>query len=341
MDRRLRTQDPQQPHTRANRLEDRSAHHSIFWHQRQYKSRHFVESVQIMDSNLNHKTKKVQPLRKPKSIDSMKWLGEDNEIIEASNNGLDKGTVQELASTNSTAPQIKQNEKKRKKPAKASMQCLWFDGFHSVDFLHGADSSKPLTWFSQRDRELMKLLAGGSVLKAGYLTWGEQTVCVVLSINNSLAVEGSRDQCQAGACGLVKGLSDLREVTAFHLDRILGLNISQPVVARRLNSHLLPHQYTDGSAKPVVWWDPRTPLLQGTSQQQDAFHMAQFSTVFRNCRAGGGEVCVWDNSPDLQKMKLLDYFFQDVEIILASFNRGKDKHTVTFSDLDCLFLIRQ
>lgn len=31
-----------------------------------------------------------------------------------------------------------------------------------------------------------------------------------------------------------------------------------------------------------------------------------------------------------------NYFclFQDVEIILASFNKGKEKHTVTFGDLD-------
>ncbi|XP_032892058.1 Golgi-associated kinase 1A-like [Amblyraja radiata] len=334
MDNKMHIQADEQLHTRANRLRGRSARHSSFQHRRLYKSGLFAESVQIIESNLHHKIKNVRPVRKPKGIGSVKWLGEDNEIIEDAKDGLDKRTGQEPARSKGAASQINLNGKKRKKPTKTSEDCLWFDGFHSTDFLHGADSSKPLTWFSQRDRELVKFLAGGIVLKAGYHTRGEETVRVLLSINNSLAVESSGEQCRAGACGLVKELSDLWEVSAFHLDRILGLNISQPVVARRLRSHLLPQQYVDGSAKPMVLWEPWTPILQGTVPQQDAFHMAQFPSVFRKCREGGSEVCVRDNSPELQKMKLLNYFFQDVEIILASFNKGKEKHTVTFGDLD-------
>ncbi|XP_078256611.1 Golgi-associated kinase 1A-like [Rhinoraja longicauda] len=334
MDNRLHIQGAEQLNTRSNGLKGRSARYSSFQQRRLYKSGHFAESVQIIESNLHHKIKNARPVRKPNSV---KWLGEDNEIREDAKHGLGKRTGQKPARNHSAASRINLNGKKRKKPAKTSEDCrLWFDGFHSTDFLHGADSSKPLTWFSRRDRELVKLLAGGIVLKAGYLTRGEETVRVVLSINNSLAVEGSREQCRAGACGLVKELSDLREVSAFHLDRILGLNISQPVVARRLKSLLLPQQYVDGPAKPVVLWDPWTPILQGPIPQQDVFHMAQFPSVFRKCGEGGSEVCVRDDSPELQKMKLLNYFFQDVEIILASFNKGKEKQTVTFGDLDWL-----
>ncbi|XP_059849405.1 Golgi-associated kinase 1A-like [Hypanus sabinus] len=354
MGNRLHVQHPEQPHTGANRPKARSAHNSIFQSGRHYKPRHFAESVQIMESNLNHKTEKRQFHQKPKGTDGIRWLGQDNEIVEVSNKARDKGTAQELARTNSPALQIKQNEK-GKRAAKASKHCLWFDGFHSVNFLDGASPSKLLRWFSRRDRELMELMARGSVLEAGQGTRDDQTVCVVLSTNNSLAVGGSRDQCRAGACGLVKGLSDLREVTAFHLHRILGLNISQPVVARRWRTQLLPQQYTDGSAKPVVWWDPRMLLLQGTSRQKDTFRLAQFPSVFRKCQESDGGVCVQENS-----LELLNYFIQninhhevadggakfinifqkhnlkDVEIILASFNRASDKRTFTFNDLDWL-----
>ncbi|XP_067853541.1 Golgi-associated kinase 1A-like [Heptranchias perlo] len=341
MDSSPHNQEPEQPYTRANRVKGRGANHSVLQQRSNSKSKDFsvLKSVEIMESNLNRKVYKARPARKPKSIGSMKWLGEDNEIIGAPREGMAEVTAQKSAKKSDTASQIKQEVKKRreiKKAAKTSLECPQFDGLHAVDFLKGPSSDKPITWFSQRDEELVKFLAGGSVQKIEHLTRAKQMVRVVLSINTSLPLEDSRDHCKAGACGVVKGVGDLHEVAAFHLDRILGLDISQPVVARQLKSRLLPYRYTDGFAKPVVWWDPQISLPQGANQHQDAyfFHMVQFPSVFRQCGEEENDLCVRDNSPELNKMKLLNYFFQDVEIILADLDR--DRRTVTVNDFDWL-----
>eukprot|EP00061_Rhincodon_typus_P009659 g33318.t1 len=223
--------------------------------------------------------------------------------------------TQKSANKNNMASPKKQEVKKlkeAKKPDRTNLECLRRGRLHSEDFLGGSALEKPITWFSQRDERLVKLLARGFVRKVDHFTRGEEMARVVLSINSSRPLEGSRDHCRAGVCGIVKEMSDLREVAAFHLDRILGLGISQPVVTRRLQCPLLPVKYTDGSAKPVVWWDPEISLPPGTSLHLDTylFHVVQFPSVFRQCGALQDEICFRDNSPELEKLKLLDYFFQ-------------------------------
>ncbi|XP_067906030.1 Golgi-associated kinase 1A-like [Heterodontus francisci] len=340
---RTHIQEAEQPYTREKGVKGRDVHHSVLQQQSKYKWKKFFvpESVQIMESNLNRKAYKARPVRKPKSKDIMKWLGEDNEIVGAPRDNMDKVTAQKSARKNNVASPIKQEVRKRKEIKKlpiTSLECSQFGRFHSMDFLGGLASNKPITWFSQRDKQLVKFLSGGSVQKIDHLTRGKQVIRVILNINTSLPLEGSRDHCRAGVCGVVKGTSDLWEVAAFHLDRILGLDVSQPVVARQLQSRLLPYRYTDGFAKPVVWWNPQTSLRQGANQYLDSyfFHVAQFPSVFRQCGEKQDEVCVRDNSPQLEKLKLLDYFFQDVAIILTSFDRNRDRRTVTFNDLDWL-----
>ncbi|XP_078400241.1 Golgi-associated kinase 1A-like isoform X1 [Cetorhinus maximus] len=338
MDRKSHIQGAEQPYTRAHGMKGRGVRHSVLQQQSKYKWKEFfvLDSVQIMESNLNQNAYKARPAKEPKNKDGMKWLGEDNEIV-----GMDKDTTQKSARKNNVASPIKQEVKKGKgvkKAAKTILECPRFGTFRSMDFLAGPPSNKPITWFSQRDKQLVKFLAGGFVQKVDRLIRGKQAVRVVLSINSSLAPEGSRDHCRAGACGVVREMSDLREVAAFHLDRILDLQVSQPVVARRLQSPLLPSGYRDGSARPAVWWDPQISVPQGASLHLDTylFHVAQFPSVFRQCGEAEGEMCFQDNNPELEKLKLLDYFLQDVEIILTSFDRDRNRHTINFNDLDWL-----
>ncbi|XP_072374535.1 Golgi-associated kinase 1A-like [Scyliorhinus torazame] len=344
MERNPHSRGTQQPYTRANGVKGRGVRQSVLQPKSKYKRKEFFvrDSVQIIESNLNEKAYKARPVRKPKSKSGMKWLGEDNEIVGAPQDGMDKVTTQKSGRKNNADSPVRQEVKKRKevkKPAKNNLQCSQFGTFHSMDFLGGSPSNKPTTWFSQRDAQLVKFLAEGFVQKVDRLTKGKQMVRVVLGINHTLPVEGSRDQCRAGVCGVLKELGDLQEVAAFHLDRILGLHVSQPVVARHLHSPLLPSRYRDRSARPVVWWDPQISLPQGANQYLDTylFHVAQFPSVFRQCSEDKAEVCFRDNSPELEKLKLLDYFFQgDMQVNLASFGRDRNRRTINFNDLDWL-----
>ncbi|XP_078066404.1 Golgi-associated kinase 1A-like [Mustelus asterias] len=333
-----------QPYTRANGVKGRGVRQSGFQPRGKYKWKEVfvLDSVQILESNLNEKSNKARSVRKPKSKGGMKWLGEDNEIVGASQDGSDKDTTQKSARKNNADSPMRPEVKKRKeakKSAKTSLQCPRFSRFHSLDSLGGSPPNKPITWFSQRDRQLVKLLTGGYVQKIDHLSRGKQMARVVLGINRTLPAEGSRDLCRAGACGVVKEFGELQEVAAFHLDRILGLHVSQPVVARRLQSPLLPSTYRDGLARPAVWWDPQISLPQGASLHLDTylFHLAQFPSVFRQCGEEKGKVCFRDNSPELEKLKLLDYFFQvDMKLNLDSFGRDRNRRAINFKDLNWL-----
>ncbi|XP_048402930.1 Golgi-associated kinase 1A-like [Stegostoma tigrinum] len=338
-----RVQETEQVYTRTRAIKGKSVHPSDLQQQRKFKLRDLflLDSVQIIESNLHQKASKPRPFRKSKSKDSTKWLGDDNEIVGAPRDEEEMDVTQKSAKKNNVASSKKQEAKKlkeAKKPARTNLECLRRGRLHSEDFLGGPALEKPITWFSQRDKRLVHLLARGFVQKVDHFTRGEEMARVVLSINSSRPLEGSRDRCREGVCGIVKEMSDLREVAAFHLDRILGLGISQPVVTRRLQCPLLPVKYTNGSAKPVVWWDPEISLPPGMSLHLDMylFHVAQFPSVFRQCGALQDEICFRDNSPELEKLKLLDYFFQDVEVILNSFGKGRDRRAVNLNDLEWL-----
>ncbi|XP_072403625.1 Golgi-associated kinase 1A-like [Chiloscyllium punctatum] len=343
MDSKSYIQGTEQLYTRTREHKESAVHPSVLQQQRKHKWKDFflLDSVQIMESNLDQKAAKARLVRKSKSKGGTKWLGEDNEIVGAPRDDVETDTIQKSAKKNNVTSPKKQEAKKvkeAKKPAKTYLECPQLGGLHPKDFLRWPALKKPITWFSQRDKRLVKLLAQGFVQKVDHFTRGEEMARVVLSIDSSRPLEGSRDHCRAGVCGIVKEMSDLREVAAFHLDRILGLGISQPVVTRRLQCPLLPAKYTDGSAKPVVWWDPQISLPPGTSLHLDTylFNVAQFPSIFRQCGIQQDEICFRDNSPELKKLKLLDYFFQDMEMILTGFGKGGDSRTVNFNDLDWL-----
>eukprot|EP00062_Callorhinchus_milii_P021476 gi/632978243/ref/XP_007905799.1/ PREDICTED: protein FAM198A-like [Callorhinchus milii] len=251
-----------------------------------------LNSMEIMESNLSHKLFEAKPARKKTLKAVVRILGNDNDIVQ----------LPEAAPT---------SELRRK--AKSSLQCPQLGQFDSLDLLKELTSSALVTWFSQKDKELMRFLTQGSVQKIQYLTRRRQMVQVILATNTPFPVDGSGDQCKAGACALVKDLTNLNEVVAFHLDRILGLNVSQPVVSRQLTSWLMPHRYIDDHPRPVVRWDPSISLPQGANRYQDAYfaRMVQYPSIFRQCGTESDGVCHQHASPELKRIKLLDYFLQD------------------------------
>ncbi|XP_078395979.1 Golgi-associated kinase 1A [Cetorhinus maximus] len=141
----------------------------------------------------------------------------------------------------------------------------------------------PPPWFDSSDIEKMKLLANGSVVAKARIPAHGQVIKVGLSFHSSIVIHDLMGHCQKGLCGLIKRPSDLDEVLAFHLDRVLSLNRSLPVVARRFNAALLPYKFTDGVARPVVWWDSDIQHLNDPNNDQNSFDLSwfQYQAVLR------------------------------------------------------------
>ncbi|NXR10398.1 F198A protein, partial [Semnornis frantzii] len=129
-------------------------------------------------------------------------------------------------------------------------------------------------WLSDDDLQKMRLLAGGRVVSKVHVPAHGQVLRVGLQavedVEGDVLPDSLEVDCQDGRCGLIKRSTDLYEVLAFHLDRVLGLNRSLPAVARRFTSHLLPYSYTNGSLRPIIWWAPDLQHLDDANNDQNS-----------------------------------------------------------------------
>ncbi|XP_032847154.2 Golgi-associated kinase 1A [Tyto alba] len=129
-------------------------------------------------------------------------------------------------------------------------------------------------WLSDDDLQKMRLLAEGQVVSKTRVPAHGQVLRVGLRAVGDPERDASpaspEGDCQDGRCGLIKRPGDLYEVLAFHLDRVLGLNRSLPAVARRFTSRLLPYSYTDGSLRPIIWWEPDLRHLEDANNDQNS-----------------------------------------------------------------------
>ncbi|XP_038666262.1 Golgi-associated kinase 1A isoform X2 [Scyliorhinus canicula] len=176
----------------------------------------------------------------------------------------------------------------------------------------------PPPWFDSSDIEKMKLLARGLVGAKARIPAHGQVIKVGLSLHSPIVIHDLTGHCQEGLCGLIKRPSDLDEVFAFHLDRVLGLNRSLPVVARRFNDALLPYRFTDGVARPVVWWDADIQHLNDPNNDQNSFELSwfQYQAVLRqqcgtNMAPGNHTVsCLSVKHSEWGKLALFDFLLQ-------------------------------
>ncbi|XP_019364363.1 PREDICTED: protein FAM198A isoform X2 [Gavialis gangeticus] len=126
-------------------------------------------------------------------------------------------------------------------------------------------------WFTEDDVQKMKLLANSEVVSKTRIPAHGQILRVSLSAGQDTVSSDPKRPCLDGLCGLIKRPSDLYEVLAFHLDRVLGLNRSLPAVARKFKSHVLPYKYTNGEARPIIWWAPDIQHLDDVNNDQNSF----------------------------------------------------------------------
>ncbi|XP_066485255.1 Golgi-associated kinase 1A [Tiliqua scincoides] len=175
---------------------------------------------------------------------------------------------------------------------------------------------KIVPWLTPDDVQKMKLLATGAIVNKARIPAHGQVLRVALSSNPD---SFSRDPCLDGRCGLIKRSTDLYEVLAFHLDRVLGLRRSLPAMARKFSSHLLPYKYTTGAARPIIWWAPDIQHLNDSNNDQNSFALGwkQYQELLRQ-RCGmadsrtalGKAPCLSILHSEWAKLVLFDFLLQ-------------------------------
>ncbi|XP_069068061.1 Golgi-associated kinase 1A isoform X2 [Pleurodeles waltl] len=178
---------------------------------------------------------------------------------------------------------------------------------------------QPPPWFTPDDLQKMKLLAKGEVVTKARIPAHGQVLKVGLLDDSVAASEDPQKHCTRGLCGLIKRPSDLHEVLAFHLDRVLGIKRSLPVVARKFRSHILPYKYTSGEARPIVWWAPDIQHLEDANNDQNSFALGwlQYQKILKHrCGMGksgtalGTAPCLSIKHTEWAKLALFDFLLQ-------------------------------
>ncbi|XP_074841592.1 Golgi-associated kinase 1A [Carettochelys insculpta] len=174
-------------------------------------------------------------------------------------------------------------------------------------------------WITADDVQKMKWLANSKVVTKTRIPAHGQILRVSLLASQDTSPSDPKPDCLDGLCGLIKRPSDLYEVLAFHLDRVLGLNRSLPVVARKFHSSLLPYKYTNGAARPIVWWVPDIQHLDDAKNDQNSFALGwlQYQSLLRlrcgmaDSRAALGIApCLSVRHTEWAKLALFDFLLQ-------------------------------
>ncbi|XP_073704082.1 Golgi-associated kinase 1A isoform X1 [Garra rufa] len=179
--------------------------------------------------------------------------------------------------------------------------------------------AESLPWLSDDDIKKMALLSRGTVLSKARLPGHGQVLQVGFSEKKYIfapAGDNHITHCETESCALIKRPNDWFEVFAFHLDRVLGLNRSLPAVLRTFHSDILPYKYTNGSPRPVIWWDPSIQHLSDAENDQNSFSLTwpQYQTLLQS-RCGtqvplNFTTCVGVHHSEWGRLALFDFLLQ-------------------------------
>lgn len=141
--------------------------------------------------------------------------------------------------------------------------------------------------------------------------------------HNHRHADSHSERCQQGYCSLIKRTDDWFEVFAFHLDRVLGLNRSLPMVLRTFRSDILPYRYISGIPRPIVWWDPDIQHLADRDNDQNSVPLSwvQYQKLLRvHCgieRNQRSAPCVGIDHSEWGKLALFDFILQVIKCCLV------------------------
>lgn len=202
-------------------------------------------------------------------------------------------------------------------------EAVWCTKVTQDDFLESGNRglrsrAEHLQWFSEDDIQKMELLSRGEVISKARVPAHGQVLQVGLSSGGpAIPPSDHASRCEQGLCALIKRSDDWFEIFAFHLDRVLGLNRSLPVVSRKFHSNLLPYRYSSGSARPVVWWDPGIQHLPDDENDQNSFPLTwlQYQALLKaKCNNKGvsenSPPCIGVHHSEWGRLALFDFLLQ-------------------------------
>ncbi|KAM8967078.1 Golgi-associated kinase 1A [Pelodytes ibericus] len=223
----------------------------------------FLTKLPVAINPMFKETSKIQLIFKPDSGLQQEFLHWEPGRKDSMING--KTAVEHM---DFKMPFVPETSVENKKPLRLECKPLEMEPREPRKTEEPTDQEMP--WFTADDVQKMRFLLKAQVVSKTRIPAHGQVLKVTLCQNSAL------DNCQheinwaQESCGLIKRPDDLFEVLAFHLDRILGLNRSLPAVARKFTSDLLPYKYTNGAARPIIWWAPDIRHLNDTNNDQNS-----------------------------------------------------------------------
>ncbi|XP_030045887.1 Golgi-associated kinase 1A isoform X2 [Microcaecilia unicolor] len=195
---------------------------------------------------------------------------------------------------------------------------VWCTDFHEGPYLaqlqdRSLSKLQYPPWFTSNDLQKMRLLANGEVWTKTRIPAHGQILKVGFFANYTPMSYDLEKHCLDGLCGLIKRPTDLYEVLAFHLDRVLGLNRSLPIVARKFKNDLLPYRYTNGLVRPIIWWAPDILHLEDANNDQNSIVLGwlQYQALLKQgCRVGDSVPCLTIKHIEWAKLALFDFLLQ-------------------------------
>ncbi|XP_062056086.1 Golgi-associated kinase 1A [Lepus europaeus] len=191
----------------------------------------------------------------------------------------------------------------------------WCDGAGMLSSSNTSEQVPP--WLTEHDVQILRLLAQAEVVGKARVPGHGQVLQVGFSMEGAPQRDPSPPRlshlCPRGFCGLIKRPGDLPEVLAFHLDRVLGLRRSLPALARRFHSPLLPYRYTDGGARPIIWWAPDVQHLGDPDEDQNSLALGwlQYQTLLAHgCGRPGQAPCLGIRHTEWARLALFDFLLQ-------------------------------
>ncbi|XP_069586147.1 Golgi-associated kinase 1A [Ranitomeya imitator] len=186
-------------------------------------------------------------------------------------------------------------------------------------YLKGDRFTNSPPWFTSGDLLKMKLLSEGEIVAKSRIPAHGQVLKVAFCPSYMEGQCHHKHHCKQGLCGLIKRPSDLYEVLAFHLDRVLGLNRSLPAVTRLFTDSLLPYKYTNSVPRPIVWWASDIKHLNDSNNDQNSHALGwlEYQNMLKHRCGMANSLTSIDTAPcvgikhtEWSKLALFDFLLQ-------------------------------